>query len=136
MKILRIELKASRIIVIDDEPVSIIKKISNNRAILEQAIADRTQELQQTQHEIIRPLGYAADYRDTDTANHTLRVGWYCKLLGQAIGMKKEPLDMLFQTAPMHDIGKIGIPDSSGYPRGLAGKDIPLNGRIVSILCV
>lgn len=85
---------------------------------LEKRVAHRTKELTLlteelllNQQEALACLGLAAEYRDMDTASHTIRVGWYSRLLGEKIGIAGNELELLFQAAPMHDVGKIGIPD-------------------------
>ncbi len=134
--------------------------------------------------ELIRRLSQAAELRDNETANHLHRMSHYSVAIARAIGLDEEVLAMLAQASPMHDIGKIGIPDrillkpgkltpeefaemkkhpqigadllsgleapiirmaatialthhekfdGSGYPHGLKGKEIPIEGRIVAI---
>jgi len=87
------------------------KQLSNINHELEQKVLQRTKELMQSQQEALQTLAFAAEFRDKDTALHTVRVGWYSRLLGEQIGIQGDELEMLFQAAPMHDIGKIGIPD-------------------------
>jgi putative two-component system response regulator len=141
-------------------------------------------EIHETRLEIIRRLGRAAEYKDNETGLHVIRMSNYSMLLGKAAGMPDSDAELLLHAAPMHDIGKIGIPDSillnpgklskeewvvmrrhpeigaeiigkhksrllewariialthhekwdgTGYPKGLAGKDIPLIGRVVAV---
>jgi len=78
---------------------------------LERMVRERTEELNQTRLQIIRNLGRAGEFRDNETGRHVIRVGHYCRLLAQAIGMDEEESDLIFQASLMHDIGKIGIPD-------------------------
>lgn len=78
---------------------------------LEIKVEERTQQLALSQKEALDCLSYAAEYKDMDTAQHTIRVGWYSRLLGEKIGVSGEELEILFQASPMHDVGKIGIPD-------------------------
>jgi len=87
------------------------KQLNNINHELEEKVQQRTKELMQSQQEALQSLAYAAEFRDKDTALHTVRVGWYSRLLGEKVGIQGDELDMLFQAAPMHDIGKIGIPD-------------------------
>jgi len=144
----------------------------------------RMDELTRTRLEIVQRLGLAAEYKDNETGLHVIRMSHYSRILGRAAGMSEAEADDLLHAAPMHDVGKIGIPDSilrkpgpletaewkvmqthaaiggeiigqhpggmlamayqvavthhekwdgSGYPNGLAGREIPLVGRIVAI---
>jgi putative two-component system response regulator len=68
-------------------------------------------ELLQTQLEIIQRLGRAAEYKDNETGLHVIRMSHYSRLLALAAGFTVQAADKLFQAAPMHDVGKIGIPD-------------------------
>lgn len=88
------------------------KSLRKLNADLEQRVEARTQDFIKSQQEALRSLGAAAEFRDMDTADHTIRVGWYSRILGEKIGVNGNALDILFQAAPMHDIGKVGIPDS------------------------
>jgi putative two-component system response regulator len=71
----------------------------------------RNQELKESQEEIIECLGYAAEFRDSETGMHTIRVGHYAQCLAKAMGMSDAEAEHLLYAAPMHDVGKIGIPD-------------------------
>ena len=128
--------------------------------------------------------GLAAEYKDNETGLHVIRMSRYTQLLARAAGFSDADAERILHAAPMHDVGKIGIPDAilrkpgkldadewqvmqthaaiggriigqhssgllkmahviavshhekwdgSGYPAGLAGTDIPLEGRIVAI---
>jgi len=156
----------------------------NQKDALEYLVSERTREIQDTRLQLIRKLGRAAEYRDNETGLHLVRMSKISVILGRAGGMNSRQCDMLLDASPMHDIGKIGIPDSillkpgkltgeewqimkqhpvigadilagdqsellimarqialthhekwdgSGYPNGLAGTDISLEGRIVAI---
>jgi putative two-component system response regulator len=142
------------------------------------------EELRASRLEIVQRLGLAAEYKDNETGLHVIRMSHFARILGLAAGMTEAEADDLLHAAPMHDVGKIGIPDrvllkpgpldpdewkimqghahigaeiigqhdhgvlalarnialthhekwdGSGYPNGLAGKDIPLEGRICAI---
>ena len=78
---------------------------------LEDAVKKRTQELEDSRLEIIQRLGVAAEYKDNETGNHVLRMSKFSQLLAKAAGLSDEFADIILYTAPMHDIGKIGIPD-------------------------
>ena len=141
-------------------------------------------ELRRTRLQIIQRLGRAAEYKDNETGMHVMRMSHYSQILAKASGMSDWQAEKLLNAAPMHDIGKIGIPDSimlkpgkltdeefaimkthpqigaeilgdddsdlislaksvslthhekwdgSGYPNGLAGEAIPIEGRIVAL---
>lgn len=141
-------------------------------------------ELRRTRLQVIQRLGRASEYKDNETGTHILRMSHYSKVMALAYGLTENAADNLLHAAPMHDIGKIGIPDSimlkpgkltdeeftimkthpeigaeilgdsdsdlialaktvslthhekwdgSGYPKGLKGENIPLEGRIVAI---
>jgi len=85
---------------------------------LEEMVQERTHELQiahQQLHEsrlqVVRRLGRAAEYRDNETGLHIIRMSYISVILGRAAGMSEEDLDLLLNASPMHDIGKIGVPD-------------------------
>jgi HD-GYP domain-containing protein (c-di-GMP phosphodiesterase class II) len=152
--------------------------------MLERRVRERTQDLRNSQLEIVHRLGQVAESRDPDTGRHITRMSRVCARLGEAIGLPPEECDLILHAAPMHDIGKVGVPDSilykagpldagelermrlhptvgaeiladsrspivqlaetialthherwdgSGYPRGLAGEEIPLVGRICAV---
>ena len=95
------------------------KMIKHQNAILDQRVAERTKELQIAQeqlHEsrlqIVRRLGRAAEYRDNETGLHIIRMSKIAAMLGESIGMSDYECDLLLNASPMHDIGKIGIPDN------------------------
>ncbi|MFW5490538.1 MAG: HD domain-containing phosphohydrolase [Desulfovibrio sp.] len=158
--------------------------LKNQNATLEQRVQERTRELSDTRIDLIRRLSMAAEYRDTDTGDHILRMSHYCKLIADNMGLSHDLCEEIYVASPMHDVGKIGIPDhilrkpgkldpseweimkthttigaeilsngkysllqtartialthherwdGKGYPNGLAGKDIPISGRIVGL---
>ena len=71
----------------------------------------RIDELRETRLQIVRRLGLAAEYKDNETGLHVIRMSHYARLLGVATGMDEAAADDLLHAAPMHDVGKIGIPD-------------------------
>lgn len=161
----------------------------NYKAELEQTVAQRTQDLNQAlksledmSREVIVRLAAAAELRDDDTGRHNSRIGSFAKILAEAMGMPDHFQNTIALASTMHDIGKIGIPDSilhksgslsaeefqivtshtiighqlldgsphallqmaarialthherwdgTGYPKGLRGEEIPIEGRIV-----
>lgn len=68
-------------------------------------------ELEQTQREIVYKLGEVGETRSKETGNHVRRVAEYSKLLALKYGLSKKDVNTLFTASPMHDIGKVGIPD-------------------------
>ena len=71
----------------------------------------RLDELRETRLQIVQRLGMAAEYKDNETGLHVIRMSHYSKILGLAAGMSEDEADELLNAAPMHDLGKIGIPD-------------------------
>lgn len=87
-------------------------------------VQERNEELKESQLEIIECLGYAAEFRDSETGMHTIRVGHYSACLAKAMGMNDREAEKLLYSAPMHDVGKIGIPDAILLkPARLEGKE-------------
>jgi putative two-component system response regulator len=78
---------------------------------LEETVRCRTQEVEESRLEILRRLATAAEYRDDNTGKHAQRVGRNAALLAQELQMPDYQTRMLRLAAPLHDIGKIGIPD-------------------------
>lgn len=144
----------------------------------------RAEELKKTHLQLIQRLGRAAEYKDNETGMHVMRMSHVSRILALALGYNEDFADKLLQAAPMHDIGKIGIPDSillkpgrlddeemrimqrhphigaeiladsnsdliklahsvalyhhekwdgTGYPAGIKGEAIPIEGRIVAV---
>ena len=80
--------------------------------LLAEKIQQQDVDLAQTRMSIVCRLGMAAEFRDEDTGNHVVRVGCYSRAVAAALGMPRSFLEMLLLAAPLHDIGKIGVPDS------------------------
>lgn len=155
--------------------------------MLDRLVRERTDELLHTRLQVVRRLGRAAEYRDNETGRHIIRVSSMASLMSKELGWSEAESETILHATPMHDIGKIGIPDSvllkpgkldadewevmkthtsiggnilegddsellrlareiamthherwdgSGYPEGLKGEDIPIAGRIVSLVDV
>src|ERR671918_589241 len=172
--------------------------LQNHNEHLENTVAERTGELRQaldtlkeaqsrlkeSQEETVRRLSIAAELRDESTGAHIQRMSRYCALMARELGMESDECELLRLASQMHDVGKIGIPDSillkpgpltlkeravmerhcdvghrilmgsdaelvvmaatiawthhekvdgTGYPRGLSGDDIPIEGRIAAV---
>lgn len=71
----------------------------------------RADELRESRLHIVQCLGLAAEYKDNETGMHVIRMSHYSKILALAAGLSDADADELLHAAPMHDIGKIGIPD-------------------------
>jgi putative two-component system response regulator len=148
-----------------------------------QALRRSEEEVRQSQKETIYRLSRAAEFRDGDAAPHIESMSHYCYLLAQRLGLGRT-CELLYLASPLHDVGKVGIPDrillkpgpldaaereimqghaeigyrmlagsgtellefaagvawthhehfdGGGYPRGLAGENIPVEGRIAAV---
>jgi len=75
-------------------------------------VQQRTAELRISHREAIFTLTSAAEHKDKDTGLHIQRIGFYCQELSEKMGMSRKFCDEIFYASPMHDIGKIAIPDS------------------------
>ena len=98
---------------------SYYKQISNQKETLEIQVEERTLQLQtalnlakQTEYEISIRLGRASEFRDLETGGHIKRMSHYSKLLAKLCGLSDEECELVLYAAPLHDIGKVGIPDS------------------------
>ncbi|RLJ71225.1 GAF domain-containing protein [Hydrogenivirga caldilitoris] len=74
--------------------------------------------IKEAYREAIMRLSHAAEYKDPETYNHIIRVGLYARLMGERLGLEKEVCENLMLAAPMHDIGKLGIPDAILLKKG------------------
>ena len=83
----------------------------------------RMDELNETRLQIIQRLGRAAEYKDNETGLHVIRMSHYSRILGLTAGLDEEDADQLLNAAPMHDIGKIGIPDNILLKPGALSED-------------
>ena len=160
--------------------MTLVEEIEGRTRELKRALS----ELEIAQAETVRRLSMAVEFRDEDTGAHIERIGRFSKLLAEHIGMDAEFCERLSHAAPLHDVGKVAIPDAillkpgpltpeeraivethaeeghrlvrgssssildmaatialshqekwdgSGYPRGLKGEAIPIEGRIVAV---
>jgi len=78
---------------------------------LDRKVRERTAQLDDTRLQIIRRLGRAAEYKDNETGLHVIRMSHYSRILAAAAGVDEREADLLLSASPMHDVGKIGIPD-------------------------
>jgi hypothetical protein len=153
------------------------------RGLVDDLLESR-QELRRSREETIDRLSLAAEFRAAETSKLTMRMSRYCALLAEKVGLPPERCELIRMAAPLHDVGKIAVPDSilhkdglldaqelatmrthaelghrllsgsgegllelasvialthherwdgSGYPHGLVGEEIPLEGRIAAI---
>jgi len=86
--------------------------VHSQKVVLEKMVRARTEELRRTRLQVVQRLGMAAEYRDEETGNHILRMSHICALIARAIGWSEEGCDLILNASPMHDIGKISIPDA------------------------
>jgi putative two-component system response regulator len=87
-------------------------QIQSQNQILEAKVRERTRELESAQIEIIERLAKAAEFRDDNTGQHTERVGQMAALIAKQTGQTDSEVSLMRRAAPLHDVGKIGIPDA------------------------
>lgn len=87
------------------------RELHNYNEMLEERVRERTADLQENYLETIFTMVRAAEHKDEDTGAHVQRISYYCRELAGILGLNKEFVDDIFFASPMHDIGKIGIPD-------------------------
>jgi putative two-component system response regulator len=87
------------------------KELHNYNDVLEQRVRERTADLQENYLETIFTMTRAAEHKDEDTGAHVQRISYYNRELARMLGKDEEFADKIFFASPMHDIGKIGIPD-------------------------
>jgi putative two-component system response regulator len=86
-------------------------QIREHNVHLERTVWERTHQLADSRREILARLALAGEYRDHDTGEHTRRVGNIAAAISAACGSNPEFVDLIRHAAPLHDVGKIGIPD-------------------------
>ncbi len=87
-------------------------QIQSQNQMLEAKVRERTRELEAAQIEIIERLAKAAEFRDDNTGQHTERVGQMAALIAKQMGLPDGQVSLIRRAAPLHDVGKIGIPDT------------------------
>ena len=85
--------------------------LANHNRILEEEVRERTAQLEEAYRDTVFTLVRAAEYKDEETGHHVRRISYYCRVLAEARGMDGDFCDAIYQASPMHDVGKIGIPD-------------------------
>jgi len=86
--------------------------LEQHKQILETKVAERTQQLREGYIDTILRLTLASEYKDEDTGSHIKRVSFYAMELAERLGMDSGFADTIFYASPMHDIGKVAIPDA------------------------
>ncbi len=107
------------------DPTELIPRVKNTLTVkayqdrlgsyakdLEREVRRRTIELEESRLEIIHCLARAAEYRDNETGHHIVRVGLYAGVIARHLGLDPDHVALIQQAAPLHDVGKIGIPDA------------------------
>ncbi|MCB1889837.1 MAG: response regulator [Rhodocyclaceae bacterium] len=84
----------------------------DQQSALETLVQRRTAELRETRLQIVRRLGRAAEYRDNETGNHIARMSLVSRMLAAGLGWSEAECELMLEASPMHDVGKIGIPDA------------------------
>jgi putative nucleotidyltransferase with HDIG domain len=87
-------------------------QLQNQNQLLEQKVRERTADLEAAQLEILERLALAAEYRDDDTGQHTRRVGHMSAQIARVLGLPISEVTLIQRAAPLHDVGKIAIPDA------------------------
>jgi len=88
------------------------RKLRNYNIVLEQLVEERTSELKESYLETIFTMTRAAEHKDEDIGAHVQRISYYSREFARILGLDDEFIDKIFFASPMHDIGKIGIPDN------------------------
>jgi len=104
------------------------QSLENRSHILENLVNNATEEIRAREKETLMRLARIGEYKDYETARHLLRMAQYVKILAEGIGLSKEETETLELAAPLHDIGKIGIPDE------ILKKPGPLNDEEIKIM--
>lgn len=93
-------------------------RLKEHNELLERQVRRRTLELERSRLEIIWRLAKAGEFRDEQTGNHVVRVGAFSMALAEELGLSSEFVEMIFLTSPLHDIGKIGVSDTTLLKNG------------------
>ncbi len=80
--------------------------------LLQEEVRKATEDIVSREYETLEVLGNAAEFKDPETANHIKRVALYSKMLMHMVGESEHQQNLIYHTSPLHDIGKLGIPDA------------------------
>ncbi|MHB0770126.1 HD-GYP domain-containing protein [Bradyrhizobium sp. 5.13L] len=89
-----------------------VRKLNDRAAHLASEVAAATRKLGEREEEIILRLALAVEYRDNDTGEHTLRVARYSRVIAEQLGLPARLCRDIYLAAPLHDVGKVAIPDN------------------------
>ncbi|MCJ2036211.1 HD domain-containing phosphohydrolase [Methylobacterium sp. J-068] len=89
-----------------------LRWVNDQAAWLEHALSVATHELLEREEEMILRLSRAVEYRDNDTGGHTLRVAAYSRIIAEELGLPPDTCRSIYLAAPLHDVGKVAIPDA------------------------
>ena len=87
------------------------KSLADRAAYLEEQVDARTKEIRERERELIFRISRAAEFRDPETGAHIQRMAHYSQIIARRLGLDEVRCKLILQAAPMHDVGKIGIPD-------------------------
>lgn len=93
-------------------------QILDQNVLLEHKVRERTRDLEHSRLDIVWRLAKAGEFRDEETGQHVMRVAWCSQILAKQLGLDKTLVAQIFATSPLHDIGKIGIPDGILLKKG------------------
>jgi two-component system, response regulator RpfG len=85
--------------------------LEDRKKLLEVMVHEATEEVRSREKETLFRLARAGEFRDSETGNHIIRMARYSRLIAEAIGLRPDEAHNIELAAPLHDIGKIGIPD-------------------------
>ncbi|MEN8170785.1 MAG: HD domain-containing phosphohydrolase [Pseudomonadota bacterium] len=88
------------------------RMVHDQKSVLDDLVRQRTEELRRTQLQMVQRLGKAAEYRDEETGNHIMRMSHISALIARNLGWSNDECELMLNASPMHDIGKIGVPDN------------------------
>ncbi len=97
--------------------------VLRHNEILEKQVREKTRDIRNVSNEMVRKLTAAAEFRDTDTGAHIARIGFYAGRMAKAMDMPMDFIETITFASPLHDIGKIGIPDSILLKQGPLTRD-------------
>ncbi len=99
------------------------KQLVESNVLLEQRVEERTQELARSRNELLWRLAFAVEARDNETGSHIARVARFTREIAIAMGLPTNEVESLYAASPLHDIGKIAVPDSILHKPGMLTED-------------